>query len=60
MAFCPMNMKPCIDDLCRASLTCFDCQESMMVECDGCGKLVAADGSDSDLCECEPDWEDDE
>lgn len=52
----PLTLKPCIDDLCRGSLECFKCHESMVEKCDGCGQYVALNGqSDVFQCECEPD-----
>ncbi len=62
MAICPATLKPCIDDLCYGN----GCHRPgcrglpLLVPCDGCGNLIAMDGSDTDWCECEPDWDEDD
>lgn len=54
MAHCPATLRYCIDDLCRWS-GCFKLHgESILTKCNGCGKLVALDGSNNDDCECDP------
>lgn len=69
MAYCPADLKPCIDDLCYGGgcLNPLAAGEAMLMRCDGCLQFVAIDGSDSEACECEPDddrddeeWEDEE
>jgi hypothetical protein len=63
MAICPATLKPCIDDLCYGGgcMNPLAYGEPMLTECVGCGKLIAADGSDTDGCECDPDeWGDDD
>ena len=59
MAVCPIDLKPCIDDLCRSG--CLRAGgEPMLIRCPGgCGAYVAIDGSDNDDCECDPDDRDD-
>lgn len=60
MAFCPATLRPCIDDICYGN-GCFRREaygEKLLVKCDGCGKLIAMDGSNTDDCECEPQSED--
>lgn len=60
MAICPKDLLPCIDDLCYGNGCMAIGGEPMLTECLGCGQLVAADGSDNDDCECDPeDYEDD-
>lgn len=58
--FCPLDGKPCIDDLCRGTRTCFADGGStpMLEKCSGCGQLVACDGSNNDDCDCEPEYDD--
>lgn len=60
---CPATRKGCCDDLCYGGGCLRMHGESMLIRCDGCGHLVAADGSDNEECTCEPDdgtwWEGD-
>lgn len=57
--YCPKDLKPCCDSLCRGSLTCFDTGEAMLDLCPGgCGMLVSAE--DRSDCQCEPVLDDDD
>lgn len=59
VAICPKDLKPCIDDLCRGTMQCFQLDgEPMLIECSGCRHLVAFDGSNTDCCDCEPEYGD--
>jgi hypothetical protein len=58
MAICPADGHPCIDDLCYGGGCLRLGGEPMRVPCPGCGQLIAADGSDTDDCDCEPCEED--
>jgi len=55
MSFCPADLKPCIDDLCRSGARCFKTGDEMLGPCPGCRRLIATDGSDTENCDCEPD-----
>lgn len=57
MAYCPVDMTACVDDLCYGG-GCIESGESMLVRCLGpeCGALIDDDGFD--FCdECERDCE---
>ncbi len=58
---CPIDCKPCCDDLCRGSSRCLQTGDSMLQRCPGgCGALVDVNGPDRSECECDPvDYEDD-
>lgn len=54
---CPIDFKPCCDDLCHGGGCINDPGRSEMYEpCGGCGNYVS--GSDKDDCTCEPDYDD--
>jgi hypothetical protein len=55
MAICPATLKPCIDDVCYGNGCLKLPSAPMLTKCNGCGKLVAIDGSNTDDCECDPD-----
>jgi hypothetical protein len=57
--FCPKDMKPCCDDFCYGQGSCFVTGDSMYKRC-RCGHLVAVDGSNDELCTCDPFDDDDE
>lgn len=54
MAYCPADLKPCMDDLCYGG-GCLKLEgETMLTPCSGCKAMIGIDGSDpNDECECE-------
>lgn len=56
--FCPKDLLPCSDDLCRGSLTCFELGERMLDKCSGCGNLVSDE--DHEDCTCDPCYDEEE
>ena len=57
MVYCPKDLKPCIDDLCYGGSCLLLPGECPLTKCDGCNQLIAIDGSFSDWCECEDEWD---
>lgn len=56
---CPINLKPCIDSMCRGGSGCFKCGESLFSPCPGCGQMVSDE--DHTNCTCDPvDWDEDD
>lgn len=50
--YCPVDFKPCCDDLCYGGGCIRANGEPMYYPCPGCHKLISDD--DTDMCRCDP------
>jgi hypothetical protein len=57
MRLCPLDLRPCIDDICWNSGCLRDNGEAMVERCPGCQGLISVDGSQNN-CECDEDDQD--
>ena len=51
-SYCPKDLKPCPDDVCRGSGSCLEIDAPLLKKCPRCGALF---DDEVLFCECPPD-----